>query len=377
MKFKLNTMKKIVSLLSAVALFVSCTTNDGKMNNGDNFNRKQMLENWADNIIIPSFQNYSVKVNNLVTVTATFTASPNEGNLQLMRAAWYDAYKSYQQVALFELGKAEEINFRHFTNVYPTNKNGIDANIASGSYNLVLLSNFDKQGFPAFDYMINGLAADDTSIIAYYNTNGNSVNYKSYLIALANRLKQNADLIVSDWNNGYRNIYVNNNGSSVSSATNRTVNNFLKYFEKDVRAGKIGIPSGVFSNGTKFTDKVEAYYKNDKSKELLLIAVQASHDFFNGKKFNGTTNGESLKSYLDYLNVVRNGQNLSAIISNQFETIINASNVLNSSFSQQIFTDNSKMLTAYDALHQNVIYLKLDMMQALNINVDYVDSDGD
>jgi hypothetical protein len=34
------------------------------------------------------------------------------------------------------------------------------------------------------------------------------------------------------------------------------------------------------------------------------------------------------------------------------------------------------MILAYDAL-QNVIYTKLDMMQALNITIDYIDSDGD
>jgi hypothetical protein len=28
-------------------------------------------------------------------------------------------------------------------------------------------------------------------------------------------------------------------------------------------------------------------------------------------------------------------------------------------------------------LQQNVIYTKLDMMQALNITIDYIDSDGD
>jgi hypothetical protein len=30
-----------------------------------------------------------------------------------------------------------------------------------------------------------------------------------------------------------------------------------------------------------------------------------------------------------------------------------------------------------DALQQNVIYTKLDMMQALNITIDYIDSDGE
>jgi hypothetical protein len=33
------------------------------------------------------------------------------------------------------------------------------------------------------------------------------------------------------------------------------------------------------------------------------------------------------------------------------------------------------MILAYDALQQNVIYTKLDMMQALNITIDYIDSE--
>jgi hypothetical protein len=35
------------------------------------------------------------------------------------------------------------------------------------------------------------------------------------------------------------------------------------------------------------------------------------------------------------------------------------------------------MLSAYDALQRNVVFMKVDMLQALNINVDYVDADGD
>jgi hypothetical protein len=38
----------------------------------------------------------------------------------------------------------------------------------------------------------------------------------------------------------------------------------------------------------------------------------------------------------------------------------------------QTANDNTK-ITAYDVLQQNVIYTKLDMMQALDITIDYVD----
>ena len=42
-----------------------------------------------------------------------------------------------------------------------------------------------------------------------------------------------------------------------------------------------------------------------------------------------------------------------------------------------IYEDNTKMTNAYDALQTVVVLLKVDMLQAFNISVDYVDADGD
>ena len=36
-----------------------------------------------------------------------------------------------------------------------------------------------------------------------------------------------------------------------------------------------------------------------------------------------------------------------------------------------------KLLTTYDDIQKAVVLLKVDMLQILNINVDYVDADGD
>lgn len=371
-------MKKILLILSLIIIVVACSSNEGENNSdGNNYDRTALLTNWADNIIVPSYVNYQAKVQTLITNTNTFVATPSEANLQTVRTSWLEAYKAYQYVSMYNLGKAEEINFNMASNTYPTNTIGIESNISSGTYNLALLSQLDKQGFPALDYLINGLSTNDASIVGFYTTNTNATNYKQYLTAVVSKLKTNIDAVVTDWNSGFRNSYVANNGTSVSSSVNKTTNLFVKNFEKDIRTGKIGIPAGVFSSGVKYPEKVEGYYKNDISKDLLNVAVKATQDFFNGKHFNSTTTGEGLKTYLDFLNTIRNGQKLSDIINNQFATIYTVNNELNNSFSQQVNTDNSKMIAAYDALQQNVIYTKLDMMQALNITIDYVDGDGD
>jgi hypothetical protein len=102
--------------------------------------------------------------------------------------------------------------------------------------------------------------------------------------------------------------------------------------------------------------------------------MQASKDFFNGKHFNNATTGEGLKSYLDYVKAVRSGQQLSTIIDNQFAASLTA-NTLNASFQVRLILTILKCLPLM--MYCNKCYIKLDMMQALNITIDYVDGDGD
>ena len=370
-------MKKLLFLIAILGLIiVSCSSDSDSSTSGDNYDRTGLLTNWADNIIIPRYENYQAKVVLLNNDVNTFTTTPNQTNLDNLRTSWLNAYKAYQYVGAFNIGKAEDINFTSYTNIYPVNISGINANISSGSYNFSLLSQYDKQGLSALDYMLNGLAITDSEIVDFYITNPDATNYKQYLSDLSVKLKTNIDTIINDWNGTYRATFIASNGNSVSSSVNRMVNSFVKYFEKDIRAGKVGIPAGYYSSGT-LPDKVEAYYKNDISKILLNEAVKGAQDFFNGKHFSSSVEGMSLKSYLNFLNTVRDGQNLSTTINTQFSTINTTNALLNDSFESQISSNNTALLNSFDALQQNVVYFKLDMMQAFNITVDYVDSDGD
>lgn len=370
-------MKKLIIVFSLLVFAIGCSSDSNGSDSGSGtYDRTAMLTNWADNIIIPSYQNYQAKVNDLTNKAAAFTAAPGTETLTALRQSWLAAYKAYQYVGLYDVGKAEELNLITSSNTFPADASGIDANIASSTYNLTLYAQFDKQGFPCLDYLINGLGQDDAAITAFY-TGANATGYKQYLTAVVARLKQTADAIVTDWTGGYRATFISSTGTSVTSAVNSTTNNFVKNLEKDVRSPKVAIPIGIFSNGQTFPDKVEAYYKNDVSKELLNDAVHASQDFFDGKYFGSDTKGPSLKGYLDAVNAVRDGQKLSDIIDAQYALIFTSNASLSNSFSDQITTDNSKMITAYNVLQQGVVYIKLDMLQALNITIDYVDGDGD
>src|SRR6476659_10008029 len=128
-------MKKIVFILSFFAFVYACSSgDDGNKNTSDGYDRTALLTNWADNIIIPSYQNYQAKVQVMVTNTNTFVATPTEANLQTLRTSWIDAYKAYQYVTIYGFGKSLDIHFKEATNTYPTDALGIEANVTAGTY---------------------------------------------------------------------------------------------------------------------------------------------------------------------------------------------------------------------------------------------------
>lgn len=367
-------LKKFV-FWSVVILLSSCGGEEPS-DVTDDFDRGKMLSNWADNIIIPAYVNYQTKLSGLKTQGAIFTNEPTGQNLENLRTSWINAYKAWQHVSMFEVGKAESLNMRNYTNIYPTDPSGINDNIASGGYNLELPSKNDEQGFPALDYMINGLASTDIEIVAIYTNQDNGQAHKTYLTDLVARIAAMTDEVVTDWKGSYRDTFVSDDGSSATNATNKVVNDFLFYYEKFLRAGKVGIPAGVFS-GSAIPTAVEAYYHGEVSKALFQEALASVENFFNGQHFGASTQGESLKSYLDYLNTIKDGEDLSGLINTQFSSSRSAASLLDDNFSEQIGTDNSLMLQTYDELQKNVILMKVDMMQALNVKIDYIDADGD
>lgn len=370
-------MKKIFTLLLFIpVIFLGCNSNDPAGQDTADFDRKVMLKNWADNIIIPAFTSFSSHTAELKAGTENFTSNPTQQTLDTLRSAWLNAYLAFQNISMFEFGKAMEVRFRDNLNIYPVDTTELHQNIEEGDYNLELPSLIDSQGFPALDYLLYGLAENDSEILSFYTTNPRSQAYRNYLMDLSDRIDSLTREVLSGWNSAYRNEFVNNSGNGANSSVDMMVNDYIQYYEKPLRAGKIGIPAGVFS-GSPLQTHVEGYYSKEFSKNLLLEALTAARNFFNGKHFESDETGESLKSYLDYLNTMKNGTDLSALINAQFEKARAEIMTLNDDLSRQVESDNSKMLAAYDQLQKNVIYLKVDMLQALNISVDYIDADGD
>ncbi|MBF4983195.1 imelysin family protein [Nonlabens mediterrranea] len=370
--------KQIAILLFSFSILISCTESNDDSDNGssDSFDRKALLENAADNIIIPALQDLNSDLIKLKASKDLFITTPNQANLDNLRSDWLIAYKTWQYVEMFNIGKAEEILYNFQMNIYPTNTTDIQNNIASGNYDLTSPNNNDAVGFPALDYLLYGLSSDDSTIIDFYSTNTNAVGYANYLSDVINQMEALTNLVLTDWTSSYRDIFVNSTANTASSSVNMLVNDFIFYYEKGLRANKIGIPAGVFST-TPLADKVEGFYSEIYSKDLALIALKAAQDFFNGKAYQSTITGVSYASYVTTLRTNSGSSDLTASINNQIEAARTELNQLDNNLFNQVNSNNTAMLMTYDELQRVTVLLKVDMLQTLNISVDYVDADGD
>ena len=383
-------MKKSYIYLGLLALFIlmGCSSDNGGGGNatddnpdddpvGVNFQRGPMLANWADNIIIPAYQNFNSVLDALQTAYDSFKADPSEANLTTLRQTWQDAYMAWQYVSMFEIGPAESIGYRLNVNTYPTDVSLLEDHVSSGTYDLTLSSNRDTKGLPALDYLINGLAQTDTEIVAKYAAPANNNPYFNYTDDVLADIKGLSQQVLSDWQQGYRDTFVNNDGSSSTASVDRFVNDYIFYYEKFLRAGKMGIPLGVFS-GTKVPGNVEAFYKPDLSNALFLEGLRATQDFFNGKHFGSGTTGESLNSYLDALNTLKDGEDLGQVINDQFNSAREMIQALDP-FLEELENNDppTDMLLSYDEVQRAVPLMKVDMVSAMSISIDFVDADGD
>ncbi|MCF2518616.1 imelysin family protein [Dyadobacter sp. CY351] len=375
------TMKKYLPILLTV-FFLGCSDSKEKTEPEpveDGKDRKAMLTHLADNIIIPSYDNFQGKFDAMVTKSNAFIAKPDAATLTDFRAAWADAYTEWQKVELFDFGPGEKHTIRNFFNIYPASEQGIGANIANPAASLETPDSYPRQGFPALDYLINGIGATDAAIVAQYTTAPGAAAKLAYIKRVTDRMDSILDKVTSEWKGAYKETFVTKTGLDIGSSTSLLVNGYVLHYERYIRSGKFGIPSGAMLNGIAAPEKVEAFYKKDISLALAKTAHQAYVDFFNGKSVKADGTGPSLKTYLDALGAKDSGTGkpLTELLNAQFDASKSKLNALKPNLYEEVKTNNQVMKDTYTEMQKAVRMLKVDMTSAMSITITYTDNDGD
>lgn len=334
-----------------------------------------MLTHYANNYIVPAYADMVQKLDLLKSSIESFNASPSTNTLASVRTAWRTAYITWQKVDMLEFGPAADATLRNFINIYPVSTTKVNDNISSNSYNLEAFGNKDAQGFPALDYLLTGAANTDQKIVDLYTTDAIANNRKQYLLAIANKMQEKVKNVSNTWSN-YKNSFINNTGTDVNSSITILVNGYVQYYERNLRAGKIGLPVGAMT-GFSTPQIIEAYYTPELSKELALTALNSVKNFYNGKGYNGN-NDASMQSYLSALGTTdTDGSLIAEIIAEEMDEAIIALQNLNSTILNGVQNNRTEVLAIYEQLQDVVPLLKVDMVSAFSISITYVDNDGD
>lgn len=361
-----------MACLGLLLFATACDTNNN-LNNCD-YDESALLTNYADEIIIPRFEDFKTGLTLLDGSVNAFAANPTIGLLNEIKVTFAVAYPSYERCGTFAFGPGliDGVPFRERFNTFPTNTIGIEDNIVSGTD----VANCAKStvGFPALEYLIFGDGTQtDQQIVDMFSSGANASNRIAYLQGLSTELKGTTTQIVQDWD-GYRSSFVANTGISTGSSISLLVNEFNYDFEI-LKNFKFKIPLGKLNGGVVLPQNVEAYYAGG-SVLLAKEQVSAFKDLYLGVGEN-QSDGEGLYEYLVCLNTESGDQLLADDITDQFNEILAKLDAIPNPMSETLVSNKPVVDAAYTEMQMMVPKIKYDMTSALGVQISYQDNDGD
>ncbi len=375
----MKNFHQILALFTGAALtlgLISCGNNTGT--DKIDFDRPAMLQNYGNNIILPSYEKLQNAVNDLQSSAGNFAEETTEEHLVILQSDLKKARLVWQEANLFQFGPAESTFLRTSLNTYPADTDKIDENISTGDYTFGTLANNGAEGLPALDYLLHGTGENNQEIVSQYTDDSNADTRTSYLLDNITFIKEKTDATVTGWRSdggNYLDTFLSDDkagtddGSSISMMVNAAV---PLHYERFLRDGKIGIPAGVSSAGVPRPTATEAHY-GGYSLELAIANLEAVQRYFEGRTLNDS-DGLGLD---DHLNALPGGEELSETIKTELNEAKSALEALNDPLSQQIEENNDPVLSAFQELQDLVPLLKADMTSVLGIRITVADTDGD
>ncbi|SMG53680.1 hypothetical protein SAMN05661096_04099 [Marivirga sericea] len=372
----MKSLKFSFFILVLFTCFTACDPESGSEK--VDFDREAFLINMADNVIEPSIEDFASKAEGLSVATNSFNINLSLETLNVLRSELKATWLSYQHLSFVHVGPVSNVNLRDRVNIFPTNTEIIDENIASQNYVLGAASNVAAKGFPALDYLLFGTANSDEEILAYFGDPELGNHRLQYLSDVVEDIQATSTIMVEGWGD-YRSTFIGNTGTDVGSATSLLVNEYNFQFDIRIKNAKIGFPSGgnPRTGGVSSPENVEGYFSG-WSGDLAEKAVQASIEVFKGEHFDSSEDGLGLDDYLTALDAkTRDEVDLSTAIINQKMMALEEMEKIEAPYSEVASTEGGQLVAVYNELQAVIPLIKVDMTSAMSVSITFQDNDGD
>lgn len=366
------TFLPVLSVLLLLSGIIACDPKSPGP--GDNFDRKAMLQNFADQLIKPAFSQLQSQADLLHDKVLGFNGDPSAQTLLELQGLWATAYADWQFANAYNFGPAGESGLRkgliEEIGTFPASTTKIEAAIASGQWNVEDF-NRDARGFLAIEYLLFG---QNQSANTLATTFASDANRRNYLAVLTLHLRDRTNEVLTAWNGAYRTEFINNDGTEVGSSTSLLYNEFVRSYES-IKNFKLGLPLGKRPGQTQSEPQlVEAYYSG-QSLNMLKAHVAAIENIWLGR----SRSGQDGIGFREYLENVQGGNELIASTETQLAALKAALLAVpeTPTLSEQISGDDSLVEALYVEFSKMTRFFKSDLSSLLGIAITFSSSDGD
>jgi predicted lipoprotein len=368
-------MKKgLFYIIISTLIFTSCKR-DKDIKNQDNFDREAMLKNYAEELIIPAYEELNLSIQGLLNSINSFESNITLQNLNNVKLEWQKTYSVWITANAFNIGPASEQGLNKSLNeeiaTFPISESKIQSAVETGNLNFNDF-NRDARGFLALEYILfNGPNTSEDSVLNLFTI---QTNRTLFLKQCAQNIQTRVARVLSEWQTTYKNEFIARNGTDVGSSTSQLYNEFVKSFET-IKNLKIELPLGKRPGQIQIEPKlVEAYYSG-LSLDFLKIHIQNIERIYLGQN----KNGQDGLGFKDYLETVTNGKELVVSTLKQWENVNNTLNKIptNAPLSEIIRNNSEPVEDLRIELQKHTRFFKSDMSSLLGIAITYSSGDGD
>ena len=358
---KINITPLLVTLaLGSLLLLIQCKDQPVAENRCD---RKLMLQNYAEQLILPGFQKVSDEVTQLKSDWTNFNNQPDAAGIIHLQQQWIATYRAWIAVYAFNFGPAAaaglKLTLQEEIGQFPVDHNRIEAQIAAQDFSTDNAYR-NARGFLALEYL---LFHQQEMLI-------DQADRRNYFGAVLQHLENEINKVESGWESG-KDDFIADTGSDAGGSLSVLYNGMLGSFE-GLKNYKIGAPMGLnnFFMAPE-PELLEGYYCG-LSLEFVKLHLQHIETIYEG----AAPDGIGLR---DYLECLEGGPALISGIDASLQTIHTRLDAIptDKPLSELMSMLDPSILPFYNALKEHVHFFGSDMSSVLGIAITFDSGDGD
>ncbi|WP_218596759.1 imelysin family protein [Chroogloeocystis siderophila] len=296
------------------------TSNTTSAQSNSQFRDRQIVSDFADQVVIPTYQLFAQKAVQLSNAIESFVQEPNNQTLTAARNAWRDARSPWEQSESFTFGPADSLGYDAALDSWPVNETDLTAVLQSNdplTVETIQKRQDTEKGFHAIEFLLFG--TQNNKKVSDFNQ-----RELEYLQALGKDFNRVANELVASWTTGvenqpaYREVLAtagessNSNYPTLPSGAAEIVQGTIDSLD-EVANEKIGEP--LAQKDTKLLESRFSFH----TLEDLKSNVKGAENVYLGRFPDANTDGKGISNFIAQVN-----PDLDARIKSQFQSSITA-----------------------------------------------------